>query len=126
MKQELFRIGIKKIGQELDITYLIEKQRISTLMTQINLSQIQNNLLPYFKENLLYLDKLVSIKDAENKNYDLSDPDNQDFCQKIKQSVQKILEEQESPMNKRILRGVMQENAESNTLKGKFRLALLK
>lgn len=31
-KHELFRIGIKKIGQELDITHLIEKQRISTLM----------------------------------------------------------------------------------------------
>lgn len=89
-------MGSEKLNQEFDISNLIMKQRASVLLQQIFLSTQQKALLPFFKNNLLYIKtkKVEKIK-GNRVNYDLSDPMNKRYKKKIKGDLRGIIDNAE-------------------------------
>src|SRR5690606_3994423 len=62
-KDELYRIGVKKLIHEFDIANIVKQLRTMKLVSHLFLLKYQRFMLPYFKSNLLQTGPLPPEKE---------------------------------------------------------------
>jgi hypothetical protein len=97
----LYKKGIEKIDQEMDIRLLSKNMRTLKFVQEVIFSKSQRFLIPYFKERVLTQKEVTSQNNTEEH---------------LEKYLKKTVDNIENTMDKRILKNIEIESGDEATL----------